>query len=149
MRNMPRAEPCPCGKSGSKREVRKCRRATGKRLTSAASSLTQYQKRKNCPSFLWSTFKAQAKSRKIANCLSKKRHLRLIKRPCKYCGGHSRGSRWNGIDRLDSNGPYTKSNVVPCCSTCNFMKGELSVGQFYSHLFLIARNAENAELFIS
>ena len=40
MRNMPRAEPCPCGKSGSKREVRKCRRATGKRLTSAASSLS-------------------------------------------------------------------------------------------------------------
>ncbi len=36
---------------------------------------------------------------------------------CYYCGDDA-----SGFDRVDSNGGYTKDNVVPACATCNSMK---------------------------
>lgn len=40
--------------------------------------------------------------------------------PCSYCG---EGAGTNGADRLDESLPHHKSNIVPSCSRCNFMKG--------------------------
>jgi hypothetical protein len=31
------------------------------------------------------------------------------------------------VDCTDSDGVYSPDNSVPCCATCNFMKGSLSV----------------------
>jgi len=45
----------------------------------------------------------------------------------------------NGIDRIDSNLGYIYSNVVSCCTTCNFAKNTLNIKDFYSWLDRIAK----------
>lgn len=46
---------------------------------------------------------------------------RIFLRPCTYCGTQI---TLNGADRLDNDGEYEQTNVVPACTTCNFMKYE-------------------------
>lgn len=41
---------------------------------------------------------------------------------------------YNGLDRLDSSLPHLRSNVVPCCQRCNWMKGKFSVSDFLNHI---------------
>ena len=40
---------------------------------------------------------------------------------CHYCGGPLPETSY-GLDRVDNNGPYVLSNVVPCCGFCNKLK---------------------------
>jgi hypothetical protein len=40
---------------------------------------------------------------------------------------------YNGLDRVDSAGAHTLDNVVPCCATCNWMKGDMSREEFLAH----------------
>lgn len=69
----------------------------------------------------------------------------IIKKPCTYCLAQSskaiRHQRYkeinssfvfycNGIDRVDSNKGYTKSNCVSCCKRCNSAKNDQTVGEF-------------------
>jgi hypothetical protein len=71
--------------------------------------------------------------------------LDIIFNKCTYCG--TKPSRYlrqykipyNGIDRIDSNIGYTKSNCVSCCSECNLAKRTMSVKQFMNWLDRIAR----------
>jgi 5-methylcytosine-specific restriction endonuclease McrA len=42
------------------------------------------------------------------------------------------GFIYNGLDRIDSNLPHNKNNVVPCCKYCNFAKSNLSLEEFYN-----------------
>jgi hypothetical protein len=37
---------------------------------------------------------------------------------------------YNGLDRIDSNLPHNKSNCVPCCKYCNYLKSDLTLEQF-------------------
>ena len=85
--------------------------------------------------------------------LSFKSFYRIVKKPCHYCGSppsnnaatKSRSQRfaYNGIDRYRQDGGYTRGNSLPCCRTCNFMKGPMdangfinSVQAIYDHLDL-------------
>lgn len=83
--------------------------------------------------------------------LTKKEVEKLIFSNCYYCGSPPTGEFHktykngetskilrNGIDRIDSNKGYIKSNVVPCCSTCNYMKNNLSQQVFLDHIEKIA-----------
>lgn len=54
----------------------------------------------------------------------------------------------NGIDRLDNNIGYVESNIAPCCSLCNKLKGKMSMDQWTSWLSAV-RNNFNPNLFIS
>jgi hypothetical protein len=56
---------------------------------------------------------------------------------CNYCGDKSHSL---GIDRIDSTKDYTASNIVPCCSTCNYMKREYSVDKFINMTHNIRNN---------
>jgi hypothetical protein len=70
----------------------------------------------------------------------------LIFRSCHYCGSppstpkKSRAVKEanvedlyvNGIDRLDNSKGYHANNVVPCCKTCNYAKGPLTVEEWIS-----------------
>lgn len=56
---------------------------------------------------------------------------KLVTQPCHYCGIEGNlyitGSKRNeffgvGLDRIDSKGPYSLDNVVPCCVGCNMRK---------------------------
>jgi hypothetical protein len=47
---------------------------------------------------------------------------KMLVQPCVYCNFIDLTVRVNGIDRMDSNGPYSENNCVPCCKDCNYMK---------------------------
>jgi hypothetical protein len=57
----------------------------------------------------------------------------LVNKQCIYCG-EKKENEINGIDRVDSTQGYIESNCVPCCSTCNFMKGELPQQAFLNQI---------------
>jgi hypothetical protein len=84
----------------------------------------------------------------------------LSQMPCHYCGrpphrtynlSSSKTTRYkiserqkldgyftyNGLDRIDSNKGHTKDNIVPCCSTCNYMKRIMGYVEFLSHVELM------------
>jgi hypothetical protein len=44
----------------------------------------------------------------------------------------------NGIDRMDSNLPYSIENCVPCCVECNISKMRKSTFEFINHAIKIA-----------
>lgn len=66
--------------------------------------------------------KRQAKERKIEWNISKKEYEYLITKSCDYCKG-SLLTKGTGLDRIDSNLDYSVYNVVPCCTSCNSIKG--------------------------
>jgi hypothetical protein len=64
----------------------------------------------------------------------------LVTGNCRYCGAEPAqpckavGVRKNGIDRVDSSIGYHADNCVPCCTTCNLMKGTRTVSEFIEHV---------------
>lgn len=60
--------------------------------------------------------------------LSFEEFAKLTSSPCHYCGRRNsncyKGRTYNGIDRKENKKGYHTSNVVPCCSRCNSVKGE-------------------------
>ena len=83
----------------------------------------------------------------------------LILSPCHYCGdtgsniltcvyrqvGDEVGEfRYNGLDRVESDGGYVRKNLVPCCWECNRAKGKMSYKKFCE---FIKRIAERLKLF--
>lgn len=79
--------------------------------------------RKNQTSRL-NAIKYSASKREIAWELDDEVAKEMMVKPCVYCGHLDLEVRVNGIDRMDSQGPYSESNCVPCCKGCNFMKCE-------------------------
>jgi hypothetical protein len=54
----------------------------------------------------------------------------------------------NGVDRIDSSGPYTLANTVPCCSVCNKMKMSLEARFFIEHCTKIATRMAQAQMLL-
>ena len=48
---------------------------------------------------------------------------------CAYCGDEA-----TGFDRVDSKIGYLKSNITPCCASCNMMKNAVNVKDFISKI---------------
>ena len=61
--------------------------------------------------------------------------------PCHYCGGEL-PEFGAGIDRKDSKKDYTLENCVPCCSTCNDLKGHLLSYEEMVHI-MFTRNFDD------
>jgi hypothetical protein len=78
-----------------------------------------------------------------------------LEQACHYCAGiPNDGERLNGLDRVDSEKGYTDANTVPCCPTCNAMKGPFSVDVFlsnvraiYAHLGDVERSSSRVRTF--
>jgi hypothetical protein len=93
---------------------------------------------------LYSRYRRDASNRGYAWSLSKDCFESVTKKNCYYCGvpPSSVFTRvalngeyvYNGIDRIDNSLGYTEENVVPCCSTCNRMKSDMSKDSFLSHV---------------
>jgi hypothetical protein len=79
-----------------------------------------------------------AKNRKIEMKLSEQDMCRIFMQHCFYCGDPPDPEKLNGADRIDSKGAYEDGNVVPCCKTCNFLKGKLDVHEFLHRVETIA-----------
>lgn len=105
---------------------------------------------------LFRKLKAVAKRSKISWTLSRTEFDNLIQQSCFYCGGQpSNASKdvngvklsdtvlyYNGLDKIDPNGGYTLSNVVPCCIVCNKMKSNHSLDNFLFHINKIYGNTK-------
>lgn len=82
-----------------------------------------------------------AKSRKLSWNISNTTFNSLLQSNCYYCGvfpstvssesTYNGVFIYNGIDRLDNNRGYEEDNVVTCCKVCNWLKGKLSVEEFF------------------
>jgi hypothetical protein len=71
----------------------------------------------------YSATKRSAKARHHDFLLTIKEYEGLIKDAvCHYCAGALPETR-GGLDRKDTNGPYSTENCVPCCVECNRIKG--------------------------
>lgn len=102
------------------------------------------QSRKTIEQRYWSSLKGcfkhckqRAKLSDIPFLMTFPEYAEILKAAtCHYCGGvlPPTGGR---LDRCDSSKGYSKGNVVPCCSDCNFMKRGLNTHEFYSRIELI------------
>lgn len=79
----------------------------------------------------------------------------IVKNKCHYCGSEPslrplcskslRGAIMNGIDRFDNSIGYTLENSVPCCTSCNYLKGKLHANDFISKIKKIYTEVTNNE----
>ena len=93
--------------------------------------LTLDARRQRQPEYRCSVLKSQAKRRRLTCDLPLGFSHALVCQPCDYCGGQT--EKFCGVDRVDNDLGYIRANVVACCSTCNYMKGELGKDQFLAH----------------
>lgn len=66
----------------------------------------------------------------------------LMDAPCFYCDSppeETTKTGLHGFDRVNNHVGYTPTNTVPCCPTCNYMKGALAVKDFLSQVEKIGR----------
>lgn len=82
-------------------------------------------------------YKVNAIKRNIEFSLSFNQFLTFWDSQCHYCGTKIEGV---GVDRVDSSIGYEIKNCVPCCKTCNYMKLNLSLSDFLSHIQKILNN---------
>lgn len=85
-------------------------------------------------------YKKNALKRNYEFKLTKEEFKILVTQPCFYCGREktqekrdkqNNGSfKYTGIDRYDNSKGYTTDNCVPCCKTCNMMKGTMTAIEF-------------------
>ena len=97
---------------------------------------------------LYSRYVSGAKQRDLMFDLSIDEFRKLITQDCFYCQSPPSAKinrwnskleeietfLWNGIDRLDSNDGYIPENSVPCCRTCNIMKMDTTLEDFFIHI---------------
>lgn len=89
---------------------------------------------------LYLKYRRGAKKRNLVFDLDKDFFCKITKSNCYYCGVEPKNIQkslsnngdyvYNGIDRVDNNLGYIYSNVVPCCSDCNFAKKTMSEFEF-------------------
>lgn len=57
----------------------------------------------------------------------------VINKSCNYCR-KSLPEAGSGLDRIDSTLGYTKDNVVPCCTRCNKVLGDMTKPEAFAHI---------------
>lgn len=81
------------------------------------------------PRARFSSTRAAAKKRNILFDLTLAQYQQITENSCHYCGGKL-PEAGGGLDRIDSNGGYTISNVAPCCLECNQAKSDMNYADF-------------------
>lgn len=81
----------------------------------------------------YADYKFNAKSKKRTFNLSFKFFKNIVSKNCIYCNTaprlrHRKNAKFiaNGIDRVNSNKGYIKTNIVSCCQDCNYAKNVLN-----------------------
>ena len=85
-----------------------------------------------------SSIQRTAASKDIEWSLTDEEAEKMLTSPCVYCKHIDLEVRLNGIDRLNQQGNYTVDNTVPCCWTCNFMKGVMDPFTFIEKCKIIS-----------
>ena len=101
-----------------------------KRVLPMSYNAEKERRRNQNPDRRFYRLRAEAKKRGIPFSLNKLLFLTLIQEPCSYCGEIEDSSTGGHLDRVDNNKSYNDGNVVPCCKTCNSIKGQNTVRTF-------------------
>lgn len=98
----------------------------------------------NC---LISSYKGNARSKKLDFNLTREDCINLFKGECYLCGKPPSKSfkrkpyegeyLYSSIDRVDSCEGYTKKNTLSCCTECNYLKSNKNLDEFLDHIFKI------------
>lgn len=104
-----------------------------------------------------SIYKSNAKKRDIEFSISYVDFEEIVDSPCYFCGDkgvnilRKRGYseyRYTGIDRVDNDLGYIKSNCVPCCAWCNRAKNSGTLYNFIDKCKKISKRIEMDEVYL-
>ena len=70
------------------------------------------------------TIKARSAKRRWDEPLSYEDWLLVSSQPCHYCKTPYQLHGGAGLDRIDNSLGYLSTNVLPCCPTCNKIRGD-------------------------
>ena len=87
----------------------------------------------------WRSHFFGAKRKNLEMLLTRDEFDKITSLSCRYCGF----SGIVGIDRIDNSKGYTQENSAPCCKVFNYMKKNLSVQDFISHITKIYNHNKN------
>lgn len=93
-------------------------------------------------------YKKGASLRNLWFELSIEQFTEIVNKPCFYCNTYIE-NEVVGIDRIDSELGYSPENCVSCCETCNFMKRDMNVKDFLTHISKIANTMMATETKLS
>lgn len=99
-----------------------------------------YNRKRHQRESKFSKYRSDAKYRGIEFKLTREQFDELVKLPCYYCGGFTKGKTVNGLDRVRSSKGYVKSNVRPCCKMCNVGKLDYSEREYIEHCKKVAEH---------
>ncbi len=77
----------------------------------------------NPNNYRWHVIKRKSKVRGIGFKMTEDECSKIWSQPCTYCGTTDLGKTF-GMDRIDNSIGYKESNVLPCCGSCNKIRGE-------------------------
>jgi hypothetical protein len=97
---------------------------------------------------LYRRYKYDAKGKRRAFSISKRRFRDLVTSPCHYCGAppskwttykeaYNGQFRYNGLDRVNNRWGYTCKNCVPCCERCNKAKRGMTEEEFLQWIYTV------------
>ncbi len=133
-RNLRRIIDCGCGHE-------KRMKAVGKKRRKSAADI--WINKNFC------MYKGNAKTKGYPFSISRDEFISLATRRCFYCNALPRKFRMkdgrtaylNGLDRVNNRCGYTKRNTVPCCTYCNYKKGDENQLKFISWAIQVAKIA--------
>lgn len=73
-------------------------------------------------------YKYRAKNKNMDFCINKLDFLKILKKPCFYCG--TIDYRFSTIDRMDNQKGYIYDNCLSCCKYCNSGKRNRKIEEF-------------------
>ncbi len=87
------------------------------------------------PEKVFRQYQYKSKARNLTFRLTLVEFEALVNARCYWCGQYGA----NGVDRVDNRIGYIASNVVPCCSECNFAKRTMLAHKFIDMAERIAK----------
>ena len=116
-----------------------------KRKKDYAEHPEKYRKRLATTKVRFSNLKSRAKRKQITFTLTFEEYSQLLSQPCFYCEGVL-PIYGGGLDRYDNTKGYTNKNSVPCCRTCNVLKMDLSILEFFARIETIYKRLKKGLL---
>lgn len=100
---------------------------------------------------IYQEYKNSASFRGLEFLLAEEDFKIIISKNCYHCTAKPKlynvgarkffeGIYKNGVDRLDNTKGYVLANCVPCCSTCNYSRQDLSVMEWAQHCAKVAKH---------
>lgn len=94
------------------------------------------------PGYRYNIYKKSAQNKNIPFNLTPAEFEEIISKPCYMCGKQNSAIHQNGCDRVKNEHSigYNVDNCKACCGECNYMKKDLDLEFFYTHLRRIYDN---------